>query len=107
MASAAVSAVCEDQNPWSATASGTRSALTRANRRVLDGLALVLEREGTASIREIGKAAGLSSPSSVAHHLHKLALHGYVEAPVHNRPRGWRLSGRGWTVVSSSRTQSG
>ncbi len=79
---------------------GPRLALTKANRRVLCALARVLDREGSASIREVMAEAGLRSVSSVSHHLHKLALHGYIEDPVHNRPRGWRLTKRGSTAAT-------
>lgn len=74
-------------------------ALTDPSRNVLRALGRVLDREGTASVREIMRESGLSSSSSVAHHLRKLALHGYIEEPVRNRPRGWLLTARGWAAA--------
>jgi SOS-response transcriptional repressor LexA len=84
-------------NPWSPTSGHT--GLTKASRRVLNALARVLDREGTASIREVGAEAGLSSVSSTSFQLHKLALYGYIEEPIPNRPRGWQLTERGWAEV--------
>lgn len=74
-------------------------ALTVPSAKVLAALAAVLDREGTASVREVMLQSGLASTSSVAHHLRKLALHGYIEPPVRNRPRGWQITARGWTAV--------
>lgn len=80
---------------------GARIPEGTTSRRVLHALADLLNRQGTASIREIGAAAGLSSTSGVSYHLHKLAMGGYVEEPVHNRPRGWQLTREGWTAAQS------
>lgn len=76
-----------------------RTALTPASRKVLRALARALDREGSASIREIMTESGLASPSSVSHHLHKLAAYGYIKAPVRNRPRGWQLTREGWIAA--------
>lgn len=79
-----------------------RKALTPANHKVLCGLARVLDREGSASIREIMTESGLASSSSVSHHLGKLAIYGYIEPPVRGRPRGWWLTARGWAAAGQS-----
>jgi predicted MarR family transcription regulator len=79
-----------------------------ATRRVLVGLAAILRREGTASVRDIGKVTGLASTSTVAYHLTKLIVAGHVEEPVPHRPRGWRLTPLGWSVAATlQRPQSG
>lgn len=84
---------------------------SQATRRVLLGLGIVLHREGSASIREIGAACGLTSTSSVAYQLTKLVASGHVEKPVRNRPRGWKLTPFGQsavnTLAASLRTASG
>lgn len=76
-----------------------RAALTPPSRKVLRALARVLDREGSASIREVMAESGHTSTSSVAFHLRKLATYGYIEEPVRNRPRGWRLTREGWIAA--------
>jgi RIO-like serine/threonine protein kinase len=68
--------------------------LSPQNLRVLRALRAVLQREGTASIRDIAAVSGLSSSSTVAHHLNHLVLFGFVYSK-HNRPRGWQLTDKG------------
>ena len=61
--------------------------LTPRQRRVLDVIRDALERRGyPPSMREIGKAAGLASPSSVSHQLHALEAKGYIRRDA-NLPR--------------------
>jgi repressor LexA len=62
-------------------------ALTARQRRIVHAIEDSLERYGYApTLREIGEAAGLASPSSVSHHLKKLAKSGYVSRGE-RRPR--------------------
>lgn len=62
-------------------------ALTPRQRRVLETIrASVLERGYPPSMREIGEAVGLTSPSSVKHQLTVLERKGYVRRDP-NRPR--------------------
>ncbi len=57
----------------------TRSALSTRQREVLDYIrATVADRHYPPSVREIGDALGLSSPSSVHAHLTALVKHGYL-----------------------------
>lgn len=61
--------------------------LTPRQRRVLEVILDSVERRGyPPSMREIGQAAGLSSPSSVAHQLGTLEAKGYIRRDPH-RPR--------------------
>jgi repressor LexA len=73
--------------------------------RRLEMLRFLARRMGSGgeapSQREIGKAVGLSSSQTVAHHLAKLEAEGYVErgeAPSRKR-RPVRLTGKGWEAV--------
>ena len=61
--------------------------LTSRQRRVLEVIRDALERRGyPPTMREIGKAAGLSSPSSVSHQLHALETKGFIRRDA-NLPR--------------------
>jgi len=61
--------------------------LTQRQRRVLEVIRNSIDRRGyTPSMREIGEAVGLVSPSSVAHQLHALERKGYLRRDP-NRPR--------------------
>ncbi len=61
--------------------------LTARQRRVLETIRDAIERRGyPPSMREIGEAAGLASPSSVAHQLTALERKGYLRRDPH-RPR--------------------
>jgi len=61
--------------------------LTPRQRRVLEVIRDAVERRGyPPSMREIGQAAGLASPSSVSHQLHVLETKGYIRRDPH-RPR--------------------
>src|SRR5919107_3841974 len=61
--------------------------LTPRQRRVLETIRDSVERRGyPPSMREIGEAAGLASPSSVAHQLEALERKGYLRRDPH-RPR--------------------
>jgi repressor LexA len=63
------------------------TGLTTRQRRVLDVIRDAIERRGyPPSMREIGEAAGLASPSSVAHQLKTLEHRGYIRRDPH-RPR--------------------
>lgn len=97
MASAPMTATRLGHTSW--IVDDDQKALTAATRNVLCALAHALDREGTASLREIMRLAGLRSPSSVTHHLRKLARHGYIDPLVHDRPRGWQLTDRGRAEV--------
>src|SRR3954453_9717469 len=61
--------------------------LTHRQRRVLEGIRDAVERRGyPPSMREIGEAVGLTSPSSVAHQLATLERKGFLRRDP-NRPR--------------------
>jgi repressor LexA len=63
------------------------AGLTPRQRRVLDVIRDAVERRGyPPSMREIGQAAGLASPSSVSHQLRVLESKGYIRRDPH-RPR--------------------
>ncbi len=63
------------------------SGLTPRQRRVLEVIRDSVERRGyPPSMREIGQAVGLTSPSSVSHQLHTLERKGYLRRDP-NRPR--------------------
>lgn len=76
--------------------------------RRLEMLRFLAQRVGSGgeapSQREIGRAVGLSSSQTVAHHLARLEEEGYVErgeAPSRKR-RPVRLTGKGWEAVGES-----
>jgi repressor LexA len=63
------------------------SGLTPRQRKVLDVIRDAVDRRGyPPSMREIGEAVGLTSPSSVAHQLGTLERKGYIRRDP-NRPR--------------------
>ena len=65
--------------------------LTARQRLVLDTIRTLVERRGyPPSMREIGEAVGLTSPSSVSHQLETLARKGYLRRDP-NRPRAIEL----------------
>lgn len=67
------------------------TALPHRHTRILDFItACVNERGYPPSIREIGDHVGLSSPSSVAHHVDVLVARGYL-AREPGRPRAIRV----------------
>lgn len=75
-------------------------ALTPRQRKVLEVIhAAVTSRGYPPSVREIGEAAGLSSPSSVAHQLSVLEKKGYLRRDPH-RPRAMEVLAPG--VVEGS-----
>jgi len=65
--------------------------LTNRQRLVLDTIRTLVERRGyPPSMREIGEAVGLTSPSSVSHQLETLERKGYLRRDP-NRPRAIEL----------------
>ena len=63
------------------------SGLTPRQRKVLEVISAAVERRGyPPSVREIGEAVGLTSPSSVAHQLTALQRKGFLRRDP-NRPR--------------------
>jgi repressor LexA len=65
--------------------------LTRRQRRVLEVIRESVERRGyPPSVREIGEAVGLNSPSSVAHQLKVLEAKGFLRRDP-NRPRAMEV----------------
>lgn len=68
-------------------AAADTAGLTPRQRKVLEVIRDAVERRGyPPSMREIGQAAGLSSPSSVAHQLGVLEAKGFIRRDPH-RPR--------------------
>jgi repressor LexA len=73
------------------------SGLTPRQRRVLEVIRdSVLRRGYPPSMREIGEAVGLTSPSSVSHQLHVLERKGFLRRDP-NRPRALEVLGAGET----------
>jgi repressor LexA len=71
----------------------SQDRLTTRQRRVLDTIRDAVERRGyPPSMREIGQAVGLTSPSSVAHQLATLERKGFLRRDP-NRPRAIELIG--------------
>ncbi len=67
------------------------NGLSRRQQKILDMIrAAVAERGYPPSIREIGEAVGLVSPSSVAHQLHALEAKGFIRRDPH-RPRALEI----------------
>ena len=67
------------------------SGLTQRQRRVLEVIRTSVETRGyPPSVREIGEAVGLNSPSSVAHQLKVLEAKGYLRRDP-NRPRAMEM----------------
>lgn len=63
------------------------AGLTARQRRIMEVIRSALERQGyPPSVREIGEAVGLASPSSVAHQLRQLQTKGFLRRDP-NRPR--------------------
>jgi repressor LexA len=76
--------------------------LTQRQRRVLDTIRDLVDRRGyPPSMREIGEAVGLTSPSSVSHQLETLQRKGYLRRDP-NRPRAIELTMPGETRTSSA-----
>ena len=85
------------------TAKGRRRrdspALSPRQRTILDMIrAAVAERGYPPSIREIGDAVGLTSPSSVAYQLHMLEKKGFIRRDPH-RPRAMEVLNPGSNAV--------
>jgi repressor LexA len=71
--------------------------LTHRQRLVLDTIRTLVERRGyPPSMREIGEAVGLTSPSSVSHQLETLQRKGFLRRDP-NRPRAIELTTPGET----------
>jgi repressor LexA len=78
--------------------------LTTRQRLVLDTIRVLVERRGyPPSMREIGEAVGLTSPSSVSHQLETLERKGYLRRDP-NRPRAIELIMPGDTRVAGLET---
>src|SRR5690242_3484892 len=78
--------------------------LTHRQRRVLEVIRTSVERRGyPPSMREIGEAVGLTSPSSVSHQLETLERKGYLRRDP-NRPRAIELIMPGDTRVAGLET---
>ncbi|MGN6300008.1 MAG: transcriptional repressor LexA [Angustibacter sp.] len=86
----------------------TGDGLTARQRRVLETIRDSVERRGyPPSMREIGEAAGLASPSSVSHQLAALERKGYLRRDPH-RPRAIEvMSPDAPTTSSAAPTQPG
>jgi repressor LexA len=82
-------------------------ALTSRQTRILDVIREAVEARGyPPSVREIGDAVGLTSPSSVAHQLRVLEQKGYLRRDP-NRPRALEVTGpRSRTTSRSTATES-
>ncbi|MEI2728012.1 MAG: transcriptional repressor LexA [Candidatus Nanopelagicales bacterium] len=82
----------------------TGRALTSRQTRILDVIREAVEARGyPPSVREIGDAVGLTSPSSVAHQLRVLEQKGYLRRDP-NRPRALEVTGPKARTSSGSTT---
>ena len=80
--------------------------LTVRQRRVLETIQEAVERRGyPPSLREIGEAVGLTSPSSVAHQLTSLERKGFLRRDP-NRPRAIEVIMPGERATGPSRRGS-
>src|SRR3954466_3183305 len=90
------------------------SGLTPRQRRVLEVIRNSVDRRGyPPSLREIGEAVGLTSPSSVSHQLSALERKGYLRKDP-NRPRAIEVvspdtasEGRGYRGSAGAATAGG
>ncbi len=79
------------EGPGAAPPRGDRPDLTARQRRVLETIRAAVDSRGyPPSMREIGEAVGLTSPSSVAHQLATLERKGWLRRDP-NRPRAIEL----------------
>ncbi|KQX64408.1 hypothetical protein ASD06_09505 [Angustibacter sp. Root456] len=84
----------------------TGDGLTARQRRVLETIRDSVERRGyPPSMREIGEAAGLASPSSVSHQLAALERKGYLRRDPH-RPRAIEVMSPDAPPVTTSAPQA-
>jgi repressor LexA len=84
-----------------------KAGLTIRQRRVLEVIRDSVERRGyPPSMREIGEAVGLTSPSSVAHQLASLERKGYLRRDP-NRPRAIEVIDPEAEAASTDATGSG
>ncbi|MDP4013459.1 MAG: transcriptional repressor LexA [Candidatus Nanopelagicales bacterium] len=92
----------ERTNPGSAASRGAGHGLTERQRAILEAIhASVTERGYPPSIREVGQATGLTSPSTVAHHLHTLERKGFLRRDP-RRPRALVLTEKAESVTEVS-----
>jgi repressor LexA len=82
---------------------GSGDGLTARQRLILATIRDAVDRRGyPPSMREIGEAVGLTSPSSVAHQLAALERKGYLRRDP-NRPRAIEVTAPGETPAASPR----
>lgn len=87
----------------SSTRETKRRKLTARQIQILEAIAQHVVEEGFApSVREIGIAAGLKSPSSVSHHLGRLEQMGYIRTSA-NKGRAIELLEPAWHIVHFSK----
>ena len=80
-------------NATNAGLPATKKALTARRRQILEVVQRSVEERGyPPSLREIGKAVNLNSPSTVKHHLDALEREGYIQRDA-GRPRAIDLRG--------------
>ena len=79
-----------------------RSGISKRQQQAYDFICSFTKAHGyPPSVREIGGAIGLSSPSTVHSHLHKLEDAGYIRRDP-NKPRTIEICGPGWEQPSQS-----
>ncbi|MBW3086468.1 LexA repressor [Austwickia sp. TVS 96-490-7B] len=80
--------------------------LTQRQKKILDVIRHAVDRRGyPPSLREIGEAVGLTSPSSVAHQLTALERKGFLRRDP-NRPRAIEIVHTGVPVARASATKT-
>lgn len=82
-----------------------RSQISKRQQQAYDYICSFTRQHGyPPSVREIGQAIGLSSPSTVHSHLHKLEEAGYIRRDP-NKPRTIEICGPGWDQEAPSLAQ--
>lgn len=80
----------------------TRAKISKRQQQAYDFICDFTKAHGyPPSVREIGGAIGLSSPSTVHSHLHKLEEAGYIRRDP-NKPRTIEICGPGWDPAVTS-----
>lgn len=79
----------------------TRQGISKRQQQAYEFICSYTKEHGyPPSVREIGGAIGLSSPSTVHSHLHKLEEAGYIRRDP-NKPRTIEICGPGWEPASA------
>lgn len=81
--------------------------MTEAQQRVLDALVELTTDGWPATVREVGKRAGLASHTTAFVHLQGLRLDGLAEQHPRSPARGWLPTSKGRMAVGEARLLKG